>query len=63
MAYQISQIKSIELCRTRPFKHVINIKSDNDYVLEAIPVNESEEWAQYQKVIEAWFQHPEYNGE
>lgn len=62
MAYQINQIKSIELERSKAFNHFINIKDGSGFILEAIPVKEHNEMEQFNEVIKAWFQHPEYKG-
>ncbi len=62
MSLKISDIRSVELDREKPFHHCIRLKDASGYSLEVIPVNESEEWAQFETVYKAWCQHPHFNG-
>ena len=61
MNLQISQIKSVELDRSKPFHHVIRLKDANGHSLEVIPVNESTGYEQFKAVYIAWASHESFN--
>jgi len=60
---EIKDIKSLELDRTKAFQHCIRFKDYAGMTMEVLMVNDSEEWAQFEKVYRAWVNHPDYNGE
>ncbi len=57
----INQIHSIELDRSRNFKHVIRLKDANEHSLEVIPVKESTAWEQFVHVYKAWVNHKDFH--
>ena len=59
---EISDIASIELDRTRPFKHKILIKDSTGYVLQEISVTETAGWEKLATVYKAWVEHPDFAG-
>lgn len=52
---QINKITSIELDRSKPFRHVIRIKQ-GDFTLETIPVKETNGNEVLQIVTKAWLE-------
>lgn len=58
----IANIRSIELDRTKPFKHEILIKDDTGFIMERIPVTEVAGWEKLNEVYQAWCNHPDYKG-
>lgn len=59
----ISQIKSIELDRSKAFNHKVLIKDSTGYIMQEIKVEESKGWEQFSLIYKAWAEHPEFNGE
>ena len=59
----VSEIKSIELCREKPFRHEIVFKDKNGYPLDRFYVKEDVEWEQFNKITQTWMNHPEFAGE
>jgi len=51
---QLTDITSVELDRSKPFKHVIRLKN-GDTTLEVIPVTETQGDAMLQKITKAWW--------
>lgn len=60
---EVSQIKSVELDRTVPFKHCVLIKDATGYIMEMIMVEEAKEWEQFMVIYQAWASHPDFQGE
>ena len=60
---EIRQIASIELDRSKPFKHEILFRDSTGYILDRQLVDESKAWEQFKVVYEAWCNHPEFNGQ
>ena len=59
---QVSQIKSIELCREKAFQHEIVFRDESGYPLDRFYVKENVEWEQFQLVYKKWCEHPEFSG-
>ncbi len=57
----ISKIASIELDRTKPFKHYIKFKDKDGWIIEQQKVPDSKSDAIYKEVIKAWMSHPDFN--
>lgn len=62
MSDQIAQIRSIELDRTKLFKHRILLRDSTGYILEEIPVKEDNEWEVFKLIYTQWVNHPSYRG-
>ena len=60
---EINQIKSIELDRSKPFKHCIRVKDATGHTIEIIPVKESTGWEQFNEVWKALCAHPDFHPE
>ncbi len=58
---EIKDIKSVELDRSVPFKHVIRLKDATGHSLEVIPVNEADGYAQFTVVYKAWVNHKDFH--
>ena len=58
---KISNVKSVELDRSTPFNHKIIFRDRAGYPLEEIQVKESNGWEQFEIVISAWTDHPDFN--
>jgi hypothetical protein len=59
---KISQIRSIELDRSRAFKHRIIFYDDIGYELDSISVTEVAGWEKFNEVYKAWCKHPDFKG-
>ena len=59
---EISQVKSIELCRDKPFEHEIIFRDATGYPIDRFYVKENVGWETFKKVYEAWITHPSFNG-
>mgnify|MGYP000430339267 CR=1 FL=1 len=58
---KIADVRSIELCRTIPFKHRIIFYDNTGYELDSIPVTEIAGWEKFTEVYQAWCAHPDFN--
>jgi hypothetical protein len=58
----ISQIASIALERDDSFHHYIVFHDSVGYELERTKVRANTSWEAYNKVLSAWFSHPQFNG-
>jgi len=58
---RISDVKSIELDRSVPFKHCIRLKNGIGETLELIPISETGGWEKFIEVTKAWENHPDFN--
>ncbi len=58
---KISQVASIELDRTTPFRHEVLFKDVHGYVLDRVPVEESKGWEQFSLIYQKWASHPDFN--
>lgn len=58
----ISQIKSIELDRSKPFEHRVIFRSKTGHILEVIAVKETTAWEEFEIIYKAWCNHPDFNG-
>ncbi len=58
---EIKNVKSIELDRSIPFRHVVKLKDSTGHTLETIPVNESTGWEQFSLIYKSWCNHPDFH--
>ena len=58
---RISDVRSVESDRSRPFRHCINLKDCTGHILESIPINETAGWEKFVEITKAWENHPDYN--
>ncbi len=63
MSTQISKIVSVELDRSRNFRHCIRFKDATGHTMEIIKVKESTGYEQFETVWKALCAHPDFHPE